>query len=197
MAIGEQYDARFLEDRLAIFPQYSGEARAEVPYAEIEDVEIGGPGLVKSGGGFIGGGFGAVGALEGVAIASVLNALTTRTSITTIVRVQGVRCELFLLHTRSTPEQLSGRDVSRARCDPGREGGRSARRPCKSPLHKTRVSGRRANETGRDAARWPAHTRGVRTAESKAPASVTQTPMPPPKAANAIPAKSSSASGRP
>jgi len=106
MAIGEQYDARFLEDRLAIFPPYSGEARAEVPYGEIEDVEIGGPGLVKSGGGFIGGGFGAVGALEGMAITSVLNALTTRTSITTIVRVPGTNCELFLLHTRSTPEQL-------------------------------------------------------------------------------------------
>jgi hypothetical protein len=106
LVIGEPYDARFLEDRLAIFPPYSGEALAQVWYSEVEDIEIGGPGLVKSGGGFIGGGFGAAGALEGMAIASVLNALTTRTSITTIVRIQGKSCELFLLHTRSTPEQL-------------------------------------------------------------------------------------------
>jgi hypothetical protein len=39
-------------------------------------------------------------------IAAVLNTLTTRTSITTIVRIQGTGCELFLLHTRMTPEQL-------------------------------------------------------------------------------------------
>jgi hypothetical protein len=106
IVIGELYDARFLDDRLAIFPVHYWEPRAAVPYSEVEDIEIGGPGLVKSGGGFIGGGFGAIGALEGMAIASVLNALTTRTSITTIVRIQGTSCELFLLHTRSTPEQL-------------------------------------------------------------------------------------------
>lgn len=106
IAIGERYDARFLEDRLGIFPCLHWEPLAEVPYHEIEDVEIGGPGLVKSGGGFVGGGFGAVGAVEGMAVAAVLNALTTRTSITTIIRVQAVNCELFLLHTQSTPEQL-------------------------------------------------------------------------------------------
>ena len=106
LVIGGLYDARFLEDRLAIFPAHQGEVRAEVSYAEIEDVEIGGPGLVKSGGGFVGGGFGTIGALEGMAIASVLNTLTARTSITTIVRVQGTTCELFLLSTRSTPAQL-------------------------------------------------------------------------------------------
>ena len=43
-------------------------------------LEIGGPGLVKTGGGFVGGGFGARGAIEGMAIAAVLNGLTTRTS---------------------------------------------------------------------------------------------------------------------
>lgn len=75
-------------------------------YSEIEDVEIGGPGLVKSGGGFIGGGFGAAGALEGMALASVLNALTTKTRITTIIRVQAAACELFLLWTQAPPEQL-------------------------------------------------------------------------------------------
>jgi hypothetical protein len=106
IVIGESYDVRFLEDRLAIYPARYWEARTEVPYSEVEDVEIGGPGLVKSGGGFVGGGFGAVGALEGMAIASVLNTLTTRTSVTTIVRIQGTACELFLLYKRSTPEQL-------------------------------------------------------------------------------------------
>jgi hypothetical protein len=103
---GERYDVRFLEDRLLVVVCRRAEILAQVPYSEIEDVEIGGPGLVKTGGGFVGGGFGAKGAIEGMAIAAVLNALTTRTSITTIVRIQATGCELFLLHTRVTPEQL-------------------------------------------------------------------------------------------
>jgi hypothetical protein len=106
IAIGEQYDARFLEDRLALYRSADWNILAELPYGQIEDVEIGGPGLVKSGGGFIGGGFGAVGALEGMAVAAVLNALTTRTTITTILRVQASTCELFLLWTKSAPAQL-------------------------------------------------------------------------------------------
>jgi hypothetical protein len=106
IAVGERYDARFLEDRLAICGCGDWNPLIAVTYSEIEDVEIGGPGLVKSGGGFVGGGFGAVGALEGMALASVLNALTTKTKITTIIRVQAVACELFLLWTQAPPEQL-------------------------------------------------------------------------------------------
>ncbi len=103
---GGRYDVRFVEDRLAVYPYCHTEVLAEVPYGQVEDVEIGGPGLVKTGGGFSGGGFGVGGAIEGMAIAAVLNALTTRTSIKTVVRIQGTSCELFLLHTRLTPEQL-------------------------------------------------------------------------------------------
>ncbi len=103
---GERYDVRFLADGLVVVPCRQAEVLAEVPYSEVEDVEIGGPGLVKTGGGFVGGGFGARGAIEGMAIAAVLNGLTTRTSIKTVVRIQGIACELFLLHTKATPEQL-------------------------------------------------------------------------------------------
>jgi hypothetical protein len=83
-----------------------------LPYSDVEDVDIGGPGLVSSGGGFAGGGFGLTGAVEGMAIASVLNGLTSRTSIKTILRVQGTNCELFLLNTRLTPDRLR-MDLSR------------------------------------------------------------------------------------
>jgi Short C-terminal domain len=103
---GRQYDIRFLEDHLTVFPYRQAKLLADVPYHQVEDVEIGGPGLVKTGGRFVGGGFGVGGAIEGMAIATVLNALTTRTSIKTVVRIQGTGCELFLLHTRLTPEQL-------------------------------------------------------------------------------------------
>jgi hypothetical protein len=111
--IGERYDVRFLDDRIAVCTAGGWRIRAGMPYEGVEDVEIGGPGLVKSGGGFSGGGFGVAGALEGMAIAGVLNALTTRTSVTTIVRLQGKDSEMFFLHTTSAPEQLR-MELSRA-----------------------------------------------------------------------------------
>jgi hypothetical protein len=103
---GGLYDVLFLEDGLVIFAYRQARVLVRVHYTEVEDVEIGGPGLVKTGGGFGGGGFGVSGAVEGIAIAAVLNTLTTRTSVKTVVRIQGTSCELFLLHTKFTPEQL-------------------------------------------------------------------------------------------
>jgi hypothetical protein len=103
---GQRYDLLFFEDRLLIVPCRRTEVLAVLPYGAVEDVEIGGPGLVRTGGGFVGGGFGAAGAIEGMAIASVLNGLTSRTSVKTIVRIQAANCELFLLHTRMPPDQL-------------------------------------------------------------------------------------------
>jgi hypothetical protein len=99
---GQRYDVRFLIDRLLVVPANQAQVLAEVHYSQVEVVDIGGPGLVRTGGGFVGGGFGATGAIEGMAVAAVLNALTTRTSIKTIVRIQATTCELFLLHTKVT-----------------------------------------------------------------------------------------------
>ena len=104
--VGHRYDVPFLEDRLLIVAPGRAEVVAVLPYSDVENVEISGPGAVKTGGGFFGGGFGATGAIEGMAIANVLNGLTSQTSIETIVRIQGTNCELFLLHTRVTPDEL-------------------------------------------------------------------------------------------
>jgi hypothetical protein len=103
---GATYDVRFLADRLAVLPCGSVEPMGELAYREIEKVDIGGPGLVKSGGGFAGGGFGVAGAAEGMAIAAVLNAATTRTKIKTVIQVQAAHAEMFFLHTRTAPEAL-------------------------------------------------------------------------------------------
>jgi len=100
------YDVRFLRDRVAVLPLFGIRPAFEVPYLEVEDVEIGGPGVVRKGGGFIGGGFGLVGAAEGMAIAGVLNALTTRTTTTTVLRVQASAAELFFLNDAVAPDQL-------------------------------------------------------------------------------------------
>jgi hypothetical protein len=64
LAAGKAYDVRFLEDRLAVLPCQGLQALAELPYSAMEAVDVGGPGLVKSGGGFVGGGFGVAGAAE-------------------------------------------------------------------------------------------------------------------------------------
>lgn len=58
-----------------------------VSYLELAQIGITGPGVTTTGGGFIGGGFGAVGALEGMAIASALNALTTVSKIHTFISI--------------------------------------------------------------------------------------------------------------
>ena len=132
-------------------------------------MEIGGPGLVRSGGGFTGGGFGLSGAVEGMAIAAVLNAMTTRTSIKTVVRIQGTGCELFLLHTRLTPEQLRI-EMSRtlaviraARADQAAARSSSEARPGSS------VTGRGTGQAGRHAGKRPANPRGIRLDESQDP----------------------------
>jgi hypothetical protein len=106
LAAGTAYDLRFLQGSVAIYEPYQVTLLGKISFAEIEDVEIGGPGLVKSGPGITGGGFGLVGAAEGVAAAALLSALTTRTTITTIMRVQATRAELFLLHTKKGPQEL-------------------------------------------------------------------------------------------
>jgi hypothetical protein len=106
LAAGKPYEVRFLDDRIAVLSPGALEARTEILYSDVEAVDIGGPGLIKSGGGFVGGGFGAVGAAEGMAVAALMNSLTTRTRIKTIVRMQASGAELFFLNTATQPEAL-------------------------------------------------------------------------------------------
>jgi hypothetical protein len=106
MLVGHQYDIRFREERLAVYQHRRPDLVIELPYAGIEAVDIGGPGLVSSGGQFQGAAFAAIVALEGLAVAAVLNLLTTKTAIKTVIRVQAATAELFLLYTRQTPQDL-------------------------------------------------------------------------------------------
>lgn len=80
----------------------------EVAVHDLTMVEFGGPGKWRKGGRFFGGGFGIVGAAEGMAIAAVLNSLTTRTGVTTIVHLEaGADMSTWWLHADwHTPEQL-------------------------------------------------------------------------------------------
>jgi hypothetical protein len=106
MLVGHQYDIRFREERLAVYRHRRPDLVIELPYAGIEAVDIGGPGLVASRGRFPGLGFAAIVALEGLAAAAVLSSLTVRTTIKTVIRVQAATAELFVLYTRQTPQDL-------------------------------------------------------------------------------------------
>lgn len=80
---GSSIELAFGANALAI--RLSDGAFFLVPYVELVSIDIAGPGTTTTGGGFIGGGFGVQGAIEGMAIATVLNALTTKSKIHTFV----------------------------------------------------------------------------------------------------------------
>jgi len=77
-----------------------------IPMADLTGIEIGGPGKVSQGGGFIGGGFGLTGAVEGLAIAGILNALTTRTTVLTVVALTARDAEVWFASTAAEPAAL-------------------------------------------------------------------------------------------
>jgi predicted RNA-binding Zn-ribbon protein involved in translation (DUF1610 family) len=75
-------------------------------YADIASLELSGPGEVKSGGGFIGGGFGVKGAAKGILAASVLNWLTTRTTVQTVIRLATHTSEYIFSTDKASPQEL-------------------------------------------------------------------------------------------
>src|SRR5919198_4722191 len=77
-----------------------------VPWADVVAIEITGPGRITRGGNFIGGGFGVQGAVEGMVTAGVLNALTRRSSIETVVGLLFRQAEVWLLHEHLEPLAL-------------------------------------------------------------------------------------------
>ncbi|HSR86998.1 MAG TPA: SHOCT domain-containing protein [Streptosporangiaceae bacterium] len=48
LAVGKPYDVRFLEDRIMVLPANRVGALVELPYRDVEAVDIGGPGLVRT-----------------------------------------------------------------------------------------------------------------------------------------------------
>lgn len=119
-ASGELLDLSFGRQNLAI--KANGTLPIDVPYFEIVDISISGPGSVTSGGGFVGGGFGVEGAVEGIAAATVLNFLTTRTKIHTFITILSHVGELHLHYSSMEPSALrialSGVFTTLRRLDP-------------------------------------------------------------------------------
>lgn len=60
-------------------------------------------GAVQKGGGFVGGGFGILGAAEGMAIANLLNSLTRKSSIHTTIRFEAEDAEVYFFTGQALP----------------------------------------------------------------------------------------------
>lgn len=91
---GDTAKLTFRRNVLTILARHDIQERIYTP--EICDIVISGPGTVTTGGGFMGGGFGIEGALGGMALASVMNALTTTTKVHTYLALVCTRGELHL-----------------------------------------------------------------------------------------------------
>ena len=78
-------------------------AEKHIPYAELRAVEVGAPGRSKSPT-FFGGGFGVVGAAEGMLAAQALQVLTSRRRSVTVIRVVADRAELIARMDASPPQ---------------------------------------------------------------------------------------------
>lgn len=72
---------------------------------KIMDIDISGPGKVTSDAGIIGGGFGFEGALKGIAIATVVNLLTTHSNTKTFIRLGQRDSEIVMLTSKIEPDQ--------------------------------------------------------------------------------------------
>jgi hypothetical protein len=106
LCLGDSVSVRFTEEEMRIrLDEHPDQPVVAMPFSEVRSLEISG-GVTRSGGGVIGGGFGIEGALQGMAIASVLNALTTSTNVSTTVHIDTERGELFFHTALIAPQAL-------------------------------------------------------------------------------------------
>ncbi len=93
------------KDHIAVVA-LDGTPRVHLPFDDILSMSAEGLGAVRSGGGFIGGGFGVEAAAEGMLLAGALNALTSRTTVDSCLRVVAKDAEAVLAFTKTLPAQL-------------------------------------------------------------------------------------------
>ena len=78
----------------------------EIPFKEINELEISGPGTVTTNAGASGGGFGLEGFIKGAVAAAIINAATTTKSTNTFMRVLSTTGEIYLHTSAIEPAAL-------------------------------------------------------------------------------------------
>lgn len=123
LAQGQLYDVRFLRDRIMVCPRDSVTAIVEMPFRDVETVEVGGPGQVTMSTGEVLAlilGLGLVGAVLGFVLFQFLGLLlggmlfglagalvgAGSTKTETIIRIRDRNCEFYFLHTGVRPDAL-------------------------------------------------------------------------------------------
>lgn len=78
---------------------------AKINYSDLGSIDIEGPGRQTTNAGIIGGGIGVDGAIAGIGIANLVNALTSETTTNTIIRLGWKTGELFLHTSLYSPDE--------------------------------------------------------------------------------------------
>jgi hypothetical protein len=84
----------------------NGLRKVSIEHAQVRSIDIGGPGTVSAGPNIVGGGFGAEGAITGMAVATVANILLTHSSTKTIVRLLLNDAEIVFLSSELDPDSM-------------------------------------------------------------------------------------------
>lgn len=92
-------------DAIRIALSVSG-ASIDIPFTEIHEIEISGPGTTTNNAGISGGGFGLEGFVKGAVTAALINAATTKSSTNTFARMLTITGELYLHTSQAEPAQL-------------------------------------------------------------------------------------------
>ena len=92
-------------DAIRIALSVSG-ASIDIPFTEIHEIEISGPGTTTNNAGISGGGFGLEGFVKGAVTAALINAATTKSSTNTFARMLTTTGELYLHTSQVEPAQL-------------------------------------------------------------------------------------------
>lgn len=97
---GQLYDLRFLENEIAVVPTRLVDVVQRIPYSEVEDLEIGGPGIVSKLSRGQQAGAAALFGLLGAAVAY------GSTRIQTVIHIQATDVDLYFLCTTTVPDAL-------------------------------------------------------------------------------------------
>ncbi len=105
---GEKVDLYFTDAGAWLTKAGSYKPYLRRSYQSARSLEFEG-GTIRSGGGYRGGGFGLVGAAEGMAMATLLNSLTSKTTIHTTIRFEAEGAEVFFFTDQAVPRTLEMR----------------------------------------------------------------------------------------
>lgn len=98
-----------LADGALVVAEVGAEGQTLLAYSDLLDLQVGGRGLLTYGGRYSGGGFGIRGALTGMAIASMLNNATSKTTLDCFLRMTTAGTEMLMRHWTYDPETVRGR----------------------------------------------------------------------------------------